>query len=63
MERPAWLREEADQRCGFWRRNYEVAVEVEDACTDALLAMLERELAKEETSCRPTESANPNRLV
>ena len=55
MEGPTWLREEAERGCGFWRRNYDVAVEVEDACTDALLAMLERQLADEEKSCRFAE--------
>jgi hypothetical protein len=46
MERTAWLREEASRGCGFWRRHYGVAVELDDACADALLSMLERQLAE-----------------
>jgi hypothetical protein len=53
MERPAWLNEEADQGCGFWRRHYDVAVHLEEACTDALLEMLERQFADEQTAHRP----------
>ena len=48
MERPTWLKQEADRGGGFWRRNYDVAVELEDICNDALLAMLERQLASEQ---------------
>jgi hypothetical protein len=52
MERPAWLKEEAGRGCTFWRRHYDVAMEAEDASAsvDALLTVLERQLAEEETS-------------
>jgi hypothetical protein len=57
MERPAWLKEEADRGCAFWRRHYEVAIELEDAYTDALLATLERQFAQGETAHRPAQAA------
>jgi hypothetical protein len=58
METPAWLREEAQEGDNwlrrekatggsFWRRNFDIAVKVDDACAGALLAMLERQLAQE----------------
>jgi hypothetical protein len=58
MEHPAWLKEEADRGCAFWRRNYEVAIELDDACMDALLATLERQFAEGETEHRPPKRRN-----
>ncbi|MBV9265709.1 MAG: hypothetical protein JO061_06035 [Acidobacteriaceae bacterium] len=41
-----WLQREKQQECGFWHRHVGIAEEVDEVCADALLAMLERQLAE-----------------